>query len=160
MGKRSKRNGRYAGGTPQLATIEDTALATADAAVTNTLYTSSTSNSSLTKPVRFTLGPVRVAMKYGSTETTVFAVVRKLPQGYSNPSIAIVDGNTSFVDVPNILAYGVIRVGSTDTMNRLDLRRLRNTVTLNRGDAIILQVVSNVSSTGQAYSALIEFSTI
>ncbi len=154
---RSRRNRRATAAIPVLYVQEDVALATADTASSITLYTSSTSASTLVKPVRFTLGPTRVSVKYGSTETTVLAIVRKVPQGYANPTIAPTDGNTTFVDTPNILGYGIILVGSTDTMNRIDLRFLTKSVMLSRGDSIVLQVVSNANSTNQAYSALCEY---
>ncbi len=157
---RTRRSRRAPTAVPVLYTLEDVALATADTASNTTLYTSSTSASTLVKPVRFTLGPTRVSVKYGSTETTVFAIVRKVPQGYTTPTIAPTDGNTSFVDTPNVLGYGVIRVGDNDTMNRIDLRFLAKSVMLARGDSIVLQVVSNVSSTNQAYSALSEYTVV
>ncbi len=146
-------------GTPQLATVEDGSIATADSVSTDTIYTSSTSNSVLTKPVMFHLGPTRVSIKYGSTESTVLAIVRKVPQGYTAPAVTVATGNTTFADIPNVLAYGLVRVNAGDTMNRIDLRKLRQAVRLDRGDSIVLQTVSNINSTGQVYSALIEFST-
>ncbi len=156
--RRSRRTGRAA--VPVLYVLEDVALASADTVSSTSLYTSSTSASALVKPVRFTLGPTRINVKYGSTETNVLAIVRKVPQGYSNPTIAPTDGNTTFVDTPNILGYGIIRVGGNDTMNRIDLRFLNKSVMLARGDSIVLQVVSNISSTNQAYSALAEYSVV
>ena len=142
---------------PHLYVREDVALATADTVSNTIIYATSTSASTLTKTTTFTPGPCRVSLKYGSAETTVFVVMRKLPEGYTAPAITPTDGNTTFNDVPNVIGYGLIRVGGTDTMNRIDLRRLRSSVKLAQGDSVILQVVSNAASTNQAYSALIEY---
>ncbi len=142
---------------PILYTVEDAALSTADDVQSTTLYTSATSATVLTKPVRFTLGPTRVGFTYGSTATLVLAIVRKVPQGYTAPTITPASGNTVFNDVPNILGYGYIRVTGNDVMSRIDLRYLTKSVSLMRGDAIVLQVVSNAASAGQKYHALVEY---
>ncbi len=160
MVKQRQPRRRMARGPPHLYVREDVALATADTVSTTILYATSTSSTTLTKPTTFSLGPVRVSAKYGSAETTVFCVVRKLPEGYTAPAITPTDGNTTFVDMPNVLAYGMIRVGSTDTMNRIDLRKLRTSVMLAQGDSVILQVVTNAASTNQAYSALAEYNIL
>ncbi len=158
---RTRRSRRATSAVPVLYIREDVALATADSTSNSTVYTSPTSVTALNKPVRFTLGPTRISFKAGLTETTVFAVVRKVPQGYTTPTIAPTDGNTTFDDVPNVLGYGVARIVPTnDAMNRVDMRFLTKSVTLSRGDSVVLQVVSNVSSTNLAYSAMCEYSTV
>ncbi len=142
---------------PILYAIEDAALSTADDVQSTTLYSSATSATVLTKPVRFRLGPTRVSFTYGSAASLVLAIVRKVPEGYTAPAITPATGNTVFNDVPNILGYGYIRVNGNDVMNRIDMRYLTRSVTLMRGDAIVLQVVSNIASTGQKYHALVEY---
>ncbi len=158
---RSRRNRRATAAVPVIYTREDVALATADTVSNSTVYSSSTSTTALQKPVRFTLGPTRVSFKAGLAETTVFVVIRKVPQGYATPTIAPSDGNTTFDDVPNVLGYGVARIPpSNDAMNRVDVRFLSKTVMLSRGDSVVMQIVSNTNSTNLAYSALCEFSTV
>lgn len=135
------------------------ALAVADVSSNTTLYTSSSSASALGKVVKFTLGPARVVIKAGNSDQQVFAIIRKLPEGYSAPTNTITDGNTVFQDVPNILAYGLIRVAasSTDPMNRIDLRYLQRGCVLRKGESVILQLLANAASTGATYSALVEY---
>jgi hypothetical protein len=141
---------------------EDVNIATADTAVNTTIYSSSTSATALQKPVTFYPGPLRIQIKPGGTDNTIFAVLRKVPQGYSAPAITPTDGNTAFADVMNVLAYGVVRVaaGSSDPLNRIDMRRLRKSVSLARGDSIVLQIVPNVNSTNQTASTLFEYRTV
>ncbi len=146
--------------TPQLTVLEDRSIAAADTANNYDIFTSPSGNADLTKAVLFRSGPCRIACKYGNADTAVFAILRRIPQGYSAPTITLVDGNTSFIDIDNILAYGVVRVSGSDTMARIDMRHLRRTVRLERGDKITLQVVSNAASAGQTYSALLEYSTV
>jgi hypothetical protein len=147
--------------TTQLATVEDVALATADTSSDQQIYTSSPGNNTLVKPVVFHIGPTRIQVKPGGSANTIYAVIRKVPQGYSAPGITVTTGNTTFADMQNVLAYGVVRVeaASSDPMNRIDLRILRRSVSLARGDSVYLQVVPNISSSGQTYSSLIEYST-
>jgi translation initiation factor IF-1 len=113
------------------------------------------------KTVTFHPGPLRIQLKPGGSDNIVFAVLRKVPQGYTAPNITVVGGNTTFVDVMNVLAYGMVRVqaASGDPMNRIDMRILRKSIPMARGDSVILQVVPNANSSGQQFSALFEYST-
>jgi hypothetical protein len=73
--------------------------------------------------------------------------------------VTIADGNSSFVDVPNILAYGAVYVyaSTSDTMSRVDLRSLNPAMRVNAGDTIVLQVVSDTASSEQSYDAILEY---
>ena len=146
---------------PQFYVREDVALATADTVVNTTILSSPTGSTDLVKPVVFHPGPCRITIGTGNTTNTVFAVLRKVPEGYTAPSITIGDGNTTFKDVPDVLMYGIVRVygGTSDVMQRIDLRMLRSSIPLARGDSIVLQVVSNTSSVNQVFGALVEYST-
>ncbi len=146
---------------PQLFIRENVGLAVLDTASNSDIYSSPTSTSSLSKPVKFRSGPLRVTVVPGGTSAVVFAILRKIPEGYSAPAITITDGNSAFIDMGNVIGYGMIRVNAAvpDPMNRIDLRMLQKEVTLLRGDKVTLQVVSNASSLGQEYSVLYEFTT-
>ncbi len=99
-------------------------------------------------------------MKAGTANNAIYVILRKVPQGYSNPTVAIADGNTTFVDVPNVLAYGSVYVyaSTNDTMTRIDLRPLNRNMKVLAGDTIVLQVVSDTASTGQTYDCMLEYS--
>jgi hypothetical protein len=99
-------------------------------------------------------------LKAGGSNTVVYAILRKVPQGYSSPAVAVTDGNTTFMDVPNVLAYGSVYVyqSTTDTMARIDMRPLNRSLKVLAGETILLQVVTDTSSTGQSYDCMLEYS--
>ncbi len=144
---------------PMLCIVEDTALATQDTVSNGTLYSPPISNTGLDLPSRFRLRSCEVVISPGSGNNKVFAVVRRVPSGYSAPSITITNGIGSLVDCPDVLAYGLVNVfaSTTDTMERINLKLLRPNMVVYPGDVIYLQVVPNANSTGQVYNALAEY---
>jgi len=100
-----------------------------------------------------------VVIKAGASDQLVFAIIRKLPEGFTAPTNTITDGNTIFQDTPNILAYGFVRIvaATVDPMNRIDLRFLQRGCVLRKGESVVMQVIANAASTGATYSALVEY---
>jgi hypothetical protein len=144
---------------PVIATIENKALGTADTAVNVTLFSPPLSTSSVLERFVYNLRTIDVTVKDGNTACTVYGIVRKLPAGYTAPSIVISDAVTTFADVDNVLAYSIYN-GSQSTLDpwdRLIWRYLRKTFTVNSGDSIILQMVTDTSSATQTFSVLAEY---
>ncbi len=158
---RSKRNRntRRARSAPLLHVLEAEALATADSAITGTIYSPTLSTSALLT-TQFTLHTSEVAVTTGATTARVYAVIRKVPDGYANPSITVSDSINVFQDSPNVLAYGYVQVyaASSDAMNKFKLRMRQRSITMHPGDKIVIQLVSDTSSVGQAINSLTEFS--
>ncbi len=140
--------------------VEDTALATADTVSNVTLYAPAFAGTEYDAPSTYSLRTASVFITGGLTANKVLAIIRKVPNGYSNPAITVANGLGVFVDYPNILAYGMVNVAasSADPMLRIDLTKVRNLTRVVPGDKIILQVVPNASSTNQIYNAMIEYS--
>jgi hypothetical protein len=158
MARKNRRNGRKAKSSPLIYTLEDESLATADTAISGAFYTPTLSNSSLVT-TQFTLRSAEIVVKAGSSTNRVFAIIRKVPDGYANPAITVTDAITVFKDMPNVLAYGLVQVyaSTTDAMNRIALRVLKRTMLVHPGDSIVVQIVSDTSSAGQTISGMIEF---
>ena len=144
---------------PRIYTLESETLATADSPANTTIYSPSATATTVFKPSRFNYHTCRVSVKAGGSNAVVYAILRKVPQGYSSPGVTIADSNTTFVDPPNILAYGAryIYAASTDPWNVIDLRPLNRSLQVNAGDSIVLQVVSDTASTGQSYDCILEY---
>ena len=115
--------------------------------------------SSANLPVSFHWRSTRVTIKSGLANNLVAAILRRVPAGYTEPAITVTDSLSLFADVPNVLGYGMVQVygSEPDTMQRIDLRILRGSIKLYPGDKVVLQVVSNSSSSGQTYSFLTEY---
>ncbi len=146
--------------SPILATIENTALATADTVANVTLYAPPlTGTSSVMERWAFRLNSAKLTIFAGGTTNRIYVVVRKVPQGYTAPSISITNAVTTFADVSNVLAYGVITVGggTQDPMNRLTLTMLKPRSIVLPGDSIVLQAVSDTTSSSQTFSLLAEY---
>ncbi len=144
---------------PILHISEDTALATADTVANVTLYNPPLATTELELTSTFHLRSARVTIVPGATSTRVLAIIRKVPQGYSFPTITVATGISTFIDFDNILAYGVISVTGTigDPMARIDLRTLKRSIKINPGDTVGLQVVTNVSSANQTFLSECEY---
>lgn len=162
MAKQRQRRsqGRSSQVSPRIYTLESEALTLADSPANTTIYQPPATATSVFKPSTFSFHNARVSLKAGSANTVIYAILRKVPQGYSSPAVAIADGNTSFVDVPNVLAYGTVYVyaSTNDTMQRIDMRPLNRNMKVLAGETIVLQVVSDTASTGQSYDCLLEYS--
>ncbi len=150
---------RRSRGMPVIATIEQTALATADTVTNVTLFAPPSSTTSVLESFQFTLRSCDVTITAGNTSARVYAIVRKVPSGYTAPSITVSNAISTFADVPNVLAYGIINVYASDPdpMNRISLNLLRNSCSMISGDSVIIQVVSDTSSVNQAWSSLAEY---
>ncbi len=143
---------------PVLITIEDKSIATADTASNTYLYGVAFSASTQQSAVHVRFRSCVVQINNSTTESLVFAVIRRVPHGYSPPAINIATAIDTFVDSPNIVAYGyVLTQTTTDQLNRINLKKLNSSIKLNPGDALQLQVVSNTSSVGQTYSSFLEY---
>ncbi len=154
MVKRSNRNTRtrlkYA---PKLFIAEHIGIATADTPSNDVIYTTSD-----VTPVSFRARRLLISIDAGGTDTNNWFVVRKVPQGYSNPDFEPATGTASLVDAPDVLGYAFVfcRAGATTTYE-IPITWVRPTVTLHPGDNVILQGVPSTSSTGNEFSAFMEF---
>ncbi len=161
--RRQRRNRRPLRMAPLIQVVENTALASADTPSNTTLYNPPLGSAELESPSLFNLRSCRVTFFAGEAVTRCFAVIRRIPVGYNFPGITIASNQTSFVDVNDVLAYGLVEVyGSATTPTRdpwqaIDLTILKRNVIVYPGDTIGLQVVSNAASTSQTYSAICEF---
>ncbi len=154
--RRPKRNTRAA---PQLQYVEDTALATADTVSNITLYNPTAATGTLELPTSFRLRSATITIGGGATANRVLAIIRRVPNGYSFPTVTVATGLTTFQDFSNILAYGFVTTGAiVDPDSRIDMRLLKSNITVYPGDTIAMQTVSNISSVGQTYSAMLEYS--
>ncbi len=134
---------------------EELSVATADTPVNATVYSSTVSTSAIQVPVRFTLRSCTINMQRGTAEfAKVFAIVRRVPSGYSFPSITIATGNSSFIDIPDVLAYGFL--DESDTVP-YKLDKLRSSIVLHPGDTLAIQFVSNLNSAGLKVDAITAF---
>ena len=144
---------------PRIYTLESEALTAADTPLNTIIYSTSASATTLFKPSRFVYHTCRVSVKAGSANAVIYAILRKVPQGYSTPAVTITDGNTTFVDTPNILAYGAkyIYAATNDTMSFVDLRSLQGSLQVRAGEAVVLQIVTDTSSAGQSIDCILEY---
>ncbi len=158
MPRKNRRNAPRAKSVPLLHTLEAESLALADTAITGTIYGPTISNASLVTTA-LTLRSSEICVFAGNATNRVFAIIRKVPDGYANPSITVTDAITVFQDMPNVMAYGFIQIyaSSNDAMNRFDLRVLKRTMLMHPGDKLVIQLVSDTASTGQNISSLTEF---
>ncbi len=141
--------------------LENQGLTTADTAVNQNLYSLPQSNSVYMPVSTFTLKTTRISITAGASTNTVLAVVRRVPSGYTEPTITVATGLTDFWDVPNILAYGMVQVfaNSVDPMTRIDLEFIKRTIPVYAGDRIVIQAVCNASSSGQKINVLAEYTS-
>ncbi len=143
------RSGRI---TPQVHVSEELAVALADTVVSTSLYSSAVGTAGLEVPMRFHFRNCVLNVTQGATATAkVFVLIRRVPSGYTPPAITITTGNLSFIDMPDILAYGFIE-GFDNVPAKLEI--LRRTVVCHPGDAVYLQAVSNAASVGQSVSTI------
>ena len=142
---------------PIIATVENLSIATADTVVSTDLYAPPLSGStSFIDSMRINVRSCEIVVSNGGTAARVYAVLRRVPQGYSSPSIAISTSTTTFVDPTNVMAYAIVNVNGVDDAS-VNLSPLRRSLVFNSGDKLVLQAVSDTSSTNQAFSALVLF---
>ncbi len=104
----------------------------------------------------------RFAVTPGSAAARVFLVVRRVPSGYTAPAITVGTGLTAIIDQPDVLAWGLASVPAaslTGSELNIPLRALKPTMPMYEGDTLVIQAVSDASSTNQAVSGFMEFGT-
>ncbi len=136
---------------PSIFTVENVSLTAADTASNNTILTIGNP----AQPYSFRLKECHVQVLSGATAAMNLFCIRRVPQGYSNPSITVATGTSTLIDTANVIAYGMIlanAVASSTSEQEVELTILKPTITLFEGDTVIIQAVPNSSSTGQTYS--------
>jgi hypothetical protein len=108
-------------------------------------------------PSRFHLHSVSVVPTYGAVPTRCYVVIRKVPDGYSAPSVTISNVLGSIPDPMNVLARAIIPVTGTGLLP-IKLQPLNSTMVLQPNDTIIAQVVSDTSSASQRIDIFGEYS--
>ncbi len=144
---------------PNLASVEQTPLVTADTAANVSLFSPPVSTTSVLTRFRYHLGTVDVTVTDGGTSCRIYGIIRKVPAGYSNPAITISSTISAFADVDNVLAYSIYTgsAANADPWDRMIWRYLKRDVNLISGDSIVLQLVTDTTSASQAFSALVEY---
>ncbi len=154
MVKNSSRNRGRQGRRldPNLYVLEDASIATADTAVNGSMLTNDKSSRMMVRMRRATL------MAFGgNTGARVLWIIRRVPQGYTPPSITVTSGLTVFADQADILGYGIADFTSDNGEHYAKFTWIRRTTVLYEGDYIALQCVTNTSSTGLLEAGEIEF---
>ncbi len=152
-GKRSKRRSSGKRMDPNIYVLEDASIATADTVVNSTLLTNG-------QPARMRIRMRRAQLitTGGSGSSRVFWLIRRVPQGYSAPSITVTSGLTVYADQPDILGIGFRASSSTDTAPlQASWQWIKRSVILYEGDSLVLQCVPNTSDSGLVESGQIEF---
>ncbi len=152
---RKNRGGVKSRGAPILATLEQTAVTTADTAVNANLYAPPSGTTNAMQRWTFNLRSVQCTVTDGGTACRTYAVVRRVPAGYSAPAMSVGNSVTTFADVPNVLAYGTY--STADVRENISWRWLKRATYVYPGDAIVIQFVVDTSSTGHAISTLAEY---
>ncbi len=149
---RRRRGGRLT--APQIHITEAVAVSTANTVSNTTIWTSAVGTSALEFPCRIHLRKSIINVINGATASRTFVVIRRVPNGYSNPTISITTGNTSLIDFPDIMAYGFLDNGDSVPFV-LDIPR--PTMVFHPGDSLVLQAVTDVTSSGQTLSAMTHY---
>ncbi len=138
-GARAQNRRRWA---PNLFIAEGTDIDTADTVANTTIFTNS---NDFPMNVRFKSGKIGAAA--GGTATAVYAVIRRVPQGYTAPAITVATGTTSFADEADVLAYAYLQwVPSPGANMSVAYRPVFPRQTLFAGDTIVSQMVAGVTS--------------
>ncbi len=138
---------------PNIYTLEAISIATADSATTTNLVTTSEKS-----PTLITLRSALLEVSGGATTAQTFFVIRRVPSGYSAPAITVTSGLTTFVDQPDVLAYGFCSyITTTVDPDPVLVRMLRPTMLFYEGDVLTIQATSNTNSTGLVYNGVIEW---
>ncbi len=139
---------------PNIQVIESLAVDTADTVVNTTVYTSA--DKTLTT---FRVRSMQIAATGGASDALLYFVLRKVPSGYTAPSVTISTSGSVFVDMPNVLAVGFInfKTGLVDNTFEPVWEYIRPQITCFEADTIVLQATTNTTSSGLKVSGLIEF---
>ncbi len=151
-GRRGRGPVRRKKWAPNIFVGEGLSIATADTASSTTIFTNS---EQFPLDIEFKSGKMGAAS--GGTATAVYAILRRVPQGYSAPAITPATGTTSFVDEANVLAYGYIQwVPSPLSNMSVALRPVFPRQTLFAGDTLVYQIVAGTTSASLVGSGLVE----
>jgi hypothetical protein len=145
-------------GSPQLWLGEDLGIVTADTVNNSTIYNSNLATSTLFLDTWFKLRSATVSVTPGNTNARVLFVIRRVPFGYTSPSITVTTGLSS-IPGADVMGYALINslTGAT-APQEVKMTIVRSTMRVEPDDTIELQVVSNTSSTSQSAFAMISFS--
>ncbi len=158
--RRQKGGGRGRGRdprqwSPQLFIAEGLDIDTADTVTNTTILTQSAHI-----PVSCKFRSARIGAANGATAAAIFAILRRVPAGYTAPNITVTTGLTSFVDEPDVMAYGYIQfVQNATGLMSVTLRPVYPDQILYEGDLLVFQMVSGTSSVSLVGSAQVEFLT-
>ncbi len=150
---RTRRRRAARRGDPNLYLLENISINTADTVSNTTLFTFAEKSRMIVA-----LRGVTLHVWGGATTNMVYCVIRRVPSGYSSPSITVASGLTAIVDQPDILCYGFCAfiTGSVDE-NPLAITWLRPNMVFYEGDVLLCQIVSNTTSTGMFAGGAIEW---
>ncbi len=141
---------------PVIATLEQIAFTAADTVVNTTLYAPPISTTAPLQRWNVRVrGMVTTITDGDVTSFRAYAIIRRVPAGYSAPSITIASTLTAFADVDNVLAYGLY--SGTDTRDSVQWRWLKRSASMMAGDVLTIQVVADSASANRAFSAVIEY---
>ncbi len=127
---------------PLLFVGEGLDIDTADTVATSTIVTNS---NDFPFEVRFRSAKMGAAA--GGTAAAIFAVIRRVPQGYTAPAIAVATGTTSFADEADVMAYAYLQwVPSPGANMSVSFRPVFPRQTLFAGDTVVVQMVSATTS--------------
>ncbi len=150
-GRGNRRRLKY---SPQLFVAEDISIASAGTASSDSVYLVSDQT-----PVSIRFRKCTLSMTAGATATSNWFIIRRVPSGYGVPtSLTVATGVTSFIDAPDILGYAFVKaVGSASTTYEIEMVWLKPTITLYQGDQVVIQGTPSTNSTGNQFSAIMEF---
>ncbi len=145
--RQKRRNPRL---DPILYTADNVALATADTVSNLTVY-----NNGQNARVLFNMRQGYLNASGGGTDSSIFCVIRRLPSGYTEPSVTVSSGVTTFADQPDVVAFCLLDAVAGETAPvQARFIVIKPFIVLYGGDSIVMQTVCNTSSVGQIYSAM------
>ena len=106
----------------------------------------------------FTLLRGNYSVQTGNTAVTSWLVIRRVPNGYAAPtSVNVVTGSASFIDSPDVLAYGMFRGTPSLTSDTLNWTIVKRSCILYDGDKVVVQGTPTASSVNNIFSSFIEY---
>jgi len=158
MAKGNKRNrNRRSHLVRELFVVDSVNVATATT-VNTVIYTNTASTAGLELPVFWKFNSAMISASGGNNGSRWFFLLRRIPQGYSAPTVSIATGQLA-LSSKDILAYGMINdvTGSSAFMFG-SMKRVYTSVTLAPGDIIVLQIINDLANTGLTADATIDYS--
>ncbi len=133
-------------------TGEEIVFQTQDVATVDYIYTNSSSET-----LRFSLRRGQISVTGGNFTTTAWFIIRRVPSGYNPPtSVTVATGSSTFIDGPDILAYGCTKIAPS-AVQTMDWILLKPNCTLYKGDAVCVQAVPTGNSTDLKFSSMLEY---